>query len=193
MHSDTRMGVLTTARIQPGHVRHAYTATVLSDRRRSRWWCAPLSFGTVVLACACPAYAQSTAQASAQNSRMEYAQVLRAEPVYQTLRATSMVERCEATTPVLPEQEERRGLARVVGAVKDVLRSDGDAVQEVDRSAGGDCRMVPIEREFRRPIAFDVDYVHKGVKYRSRLPYDPGNRLRVRVTVTPMVTPADAR
>ena len=55
------------------------------------------------------------------------------------------------------------------------------------------CRIVPIEREFRRPIAFDVDYVHKGVKYRSRLPYDPGNRLRVRVTVTPMVTPADAR
>ncbi|WP_235974330.1 hypothetical protein [Luteimonas deserti] len=123
---------------------------------------------------------------------MEYAQVLRAEPVYQTLRATSMVERCEAATPV-GEQEERRGLARMVGAVKDVLRSDGERVDEVDRSAGGNCRMVPIEREFRRPIAFDVDYVHKGVKYRSRLPYDPGNRLRVRVTVVPVVTPAESR
>ncbi|MDC7805497.1 hypothetical protein PQS31_01455 [Luteimonas sp BLCC-B24] len=165
----------------------------MSDRRRNRRWSPPLSFGTLALACACTAFAQSPEQAGPQNTRMEYAQVLRAEPVYQTLRATSMVERCEATTPVLSEQEERRGLARVVGAVKDVLRSEGDAVQEVDRSAGGDCRMVPIEREFRRPIAFDVDYVHKGVKYRSRLPYDPGNRLRVRVTVTPIVTPADAR
>ena len=124
---------------------------------------------------------------------MEYAQVLRADPVYQTLRATSMVERCEAATPVLSDQDERRGLARVVGAVKDVLRSDSDRVEEVDRSAGGDCRMVPIEREFRRPIAFDVDYVHKGVKYRSRLPYDPGNRLRVQVTVTPVVAPAEGR
>ena len=34
-----------------------------------------------------------------ENVRVEFAQVLRAEPVYQTLRATSMVERCEASTP----------------------------------------------------------------------------------------------
>ena len=169
-------------------------ASARIPRRQCLAWLSALA---ILAAAALPASAQQApGPAPAQqpeNVRVEYAQVLRAEPVYQTLRATSMVERCEATTPVLPEQEERRGLARVVGAVKDVLRSDGDAVQEVDRSAGGDCRMVPIEREFRRPIAFDVDYVHKGVKYRSRLPYDPGNRLRVRVTVTPMVTPADAR
>ena len=29
------------------------------------------------------------------------------------------------------------------------------------------------------PIAYDVDYMYKGMKYRSRLPDDPGNRLRV--------------
>jgi hypothetical protein len=29
------------------------------------------------------------------------------------------------------------------------------------------------------------------MKYRSRLPEDPGNRLRVRVSVTPYVAPAD--
>jgi len=143
----------------------------------------------VLMACASPAFAQS---APPENARMEYAQVLRAEPVYQTLRATSMVERCEATTPVSAD-DQRRGVARWVGAVKDVLRSDEDRVEEVDRSAGGNCRMVPIEREFRRPIAYDVDYVHKGVKYRSRLPYDPGNRLRVRVSVTPVVPPASER
>lgn len=143
----------------------------------------------VLLACTSPVFGQS---ASADNARLEYAQVLRAEPVYQTLRATSMVERCEATTPVSAD-DGRRGVARWVGAVKDVLRSDEDQVEEVDRSAGGDCRMVPIEREFRRPIAYDVDYVHKGVKYRSRLPYDPGNRLRVRVSVTPVVPPAGER
>nr|WP_233671440.1 hypothetical protein [Luteimonas cellulosilyticus] len=74
-----------------------------------------------------------------------------------------------------------------------MLRSEDDTVQEVARSAGGDCRMVPIEREFRRPIAYDVDYVHKGVKYRSRLPYDPGNRMRVRVSVTPVVAPPGER
>jgi len=182
--------VFTTASIQPARVGAAYTASVsIVFRSRSRANCA-LPVLAVLLVGACPALAQN--QQQPENARLEYAQVLRAEPVYQTLRATSMVERCEATTPVATE-EQRRGFARMVGAVKDVLRSDEDRVEETDRSAGGDCRMVPIEREFRRPIAYDVDYVHKGVKYRSRLPYDPGNRLRVRVSVTPVVPPAGER
>ena len=137
------------------------------------------------------AWAQNTV-IQAENVRHEYAQVLRAEPVYQTLRATSMVERCEQSTPVEQGAEPRRGLARVVGAVKDVLTpEDGDEMPADGAATGaGNCRMVPVERQFRRPIAYDVDYVHRGVKYRSRLPYDPGNRLRVRVSVTPVVPPA---
>ena len=124
-----------------------------------------------------------------ENVRVEFARVLAAEPVYQTLRATSMVERCDAVSPVA-EEPERRGLSRVVGAVRDVLTPD-DGVEEVAPSAGGECRMVPVEREFRRPIGYDVDYVHRGVKYRSRMPYDPGNRVRVRVSVTPVVSSGD--
>lgn len=137
-----------------------------------------------------PAHAQSDEAAPArqpENVRVEYAQVLRAEPVFQTLHATSMVERCEASTPVEDDDQNRTGFARVIGAVKGALTPD-PKVEEVAPSAGGQCRMVPVEREFRRPIAFDVDYVHRGVKYRSRLPADPGNRLRVRVSVTPVVS-----
>ncbi len=48
------------------------------------------------------------------------------------------------------------------------------------------CRTVPVEREFRRPIAYDVDYVYQGAKFRSRLADDPGNRLRIRIGVTPV-------
>ena len=134
---------------------------------------------------AMPAWAQHTV-IQAENVRYEYAQVLRAEPVYQTLRATSMVERCEQSSMVAAEDgEERRGLSRVVGAVRDVLGPNRqEQAPGVDQ---GDCRLVPVEREFRRPIAYDVDYVVRGVKYRSRLPSDPGNRLRVRVGVTPVV------
>lgn len=124
----------------------------------------------------------------AENVRTEFAQVMRVEPVYETLRATSMVERCEASTPVQVE-EVRTGLSRVIGAVRSALTPD-PKVEEVAPSAGGECRMVPVDREFRRPIAYDVDYIHKGVKYRARLPYDPGNRLRVRVSVTPIVSPS---
>ncbi len=137
---------------------------------------------------AAPAAAQETV-IQKENVRLEYAQVLRAEPVYQTLRATSMVERCEQSTLVESDDDGRRGLSRVVGAVKDVL-TPGKAEDEAGGAAATGCRMVPVEREFRRPIAYDVDYVHKGVKYRSRLPFDPGNRMRVRVSVTPVVPPA---
>ncbi len=139
----------------------------------------------LLLAPALPAAAQTVVQI--ENVRTEYARVLRAEPVYQTLRATAMVEQCDDRPP--GEEAPRRGLARVVGAVKDALTPNSDKDDRKDEAATPEagCRMVPADREFRRPIAYDVDYVHHGVKYRSRLPYDPGDRLRVRVSITPIV------
>ncbi len=123
------------------------------------------------------------------NTRTAYAQVLQVEPVYQTLRATRMEQRCDGKT--VPPDDPPKGLARIVDAVKDALTPQdggraGDGVQ-----ADADCKLVPVEREFKRPIAYDVDYVFKGMKYRSRLPYDPGNRLRVEFSLTPYIPPAD--
>ena len=70
------------------------------------------------------------------------------------------------------------------------VRLTGTTTRE-EREAGlSNCRMGPVLREYRRPIAYDVDYVYKGTKYRSRLAEDPGNRLRVRVAVTPWEDPA---
>ena len=114
------------------------------------------------------------------NVRMDFAQVMRVRPIYQTLRATAMEERC-------PEGSEPNGLSRIVDKVKDALDRD-----ETQKASPG-CRLVPVEREYRRPIAYDVDYVYRGMKYRSRLPYDPGNRLRVRVSVVPHVPPLQDR
>jgi uncharacterized protein YcfJ len=129
-----------------------------------------------------PAAAQETVVPK-RNIRTGYAQVLRVEPVYQTLTATRMEQRCNGVT-VKPE-EPPRGLSRIVGAVKDAL--GGDKPAQAPPPAGGDCALVPVERKFQRPIAYDVDYVFRGMKYRSRLPYDPGNRLRVQFSVQPVV------
>lgn len=128
---------------------------------------------------ALPASAQETTVIQAENVRFAYAQVLRVTPVYQTLTATSIEQRCEQA----PRSADAKGLSRVVGAVKDALAREPDPEE-----FAGDCVVVPVEREFRRPIAYDVDYVYKGSKYRSRLPDDPGNRLRIRIGVTPVVT-----
>lgn len=111
-----------------------------------------------------------------ENVRFDYAQVLEVRPVYQTLRATRMERVCEA-------KQASGGLSKVVSAVRDRI---GGATTTEEREAGlSNCRQAPVVREYRRPIAYDVDYVYKGSKFRTRLAQDPGNRLRLRVSITP--------
>ncbi len=98
------------------------------------------------------------------NVRTEYAHVLRVEPVHQTLRAYAMEQRCDNP-------------------------AESAGVAQTNRN----CRPTRVEREFKRPVAYDVDYIHRGVKYRSRLPIDPGKRLKVRISVTPDLPPAEKR
>jgi uncharacterized protein YcfJ len=143
----------------------------------------------LLVASAAPALAQETVIPK-QNTRTAYAQVLRVEPVFQTLTATRMEQHCDGE--VVPPKDPPRGLSRIVGAVKDAFTPSADGgAGEPAAPAGADCQLVPVEREFRRPIAYDVDYVYKGMKYRSRLPYDPGNRLRVQVSITPFMPAGD--
>ena len=112
-----------------------------------------------------------------ENVRYDYAQVLEVSPIYQTLRATRMERVCDA------KSESGNSLSKVVSAVKDRL---GRGASKEEREAGlSNCRMAPVVREYRRPMAYDVDYVYKGSKFRTRLAQDPGNRLRVRVSITP--------
>lgn|SRR5690606_14103843 len=144
-----------------------------------------LAFACLLLALALPAAAQETVVPK-RNVRTGYAKVLSVTPVYQTLTASRMEEQCEG---VEAEEPPRRGIARLVDKVKDALGGEEPAEQAPPEDA--DCRMVRVEREFRRPIAYDVDYIYRGMKYRSRLPYDPGHRLKVQVTLEPYVAPPD--
>ena len=116
-----------------------------------------------------------------ENVRFDYAQVLAVEPVYQVLRATRTERVCDAKAP------SGNGITRVVSAVKE--RLPGGTTRE-ERVAGlSNCRMAPVVREYRRAIAYDVDYSYKGSKFRTRMDRDPGNRLRVRVSITPQPLP----
>jgi uncharacterized protein YcfJ len=144
-------------------------------------------FASLLATAAMPASAQETV-IPVENVRMDYAQVLRVEPVYQTLTATRAEQHCDGDVPAT-DPAPAKGLSRIVGKVKQALTPKGKAT--APPASPADCRMVQVRREFRRPIAFDVDYMYKGMKYRSRLPEDPGNRLRVRVSVTPYVVPLD--
>ena len=85
------------------------------------WLARPLLAAACML-CAANALAQDVEEAAPaqqpENVRVEYAQVLRAEPVFQTLRATSMVERCEASTPVRDDDEHPTGFAYLLRAAE---------------------------------------------------------------------------
>ena len=132
---------------------------------------------------ALPLHAQDAARDEVvlppENVRYDYAQVLAVRPVYQVLRTTSLERVCDV------DDRGKTVIARVAGAVRGRL-SGPHATTREEREAGlRNCRMQQVPREFRRAIAFDVDYVYKGSKFRTRMARDPGNRLRIRISITP--------
>ena len=73
--------------------------------------------------------------------------------------------------------------ATVAGAV--IGGAIGRRMDRNNGSAGTRCRTVEVERDERRIIGYDVEYQYKGDTYMSRVDYDPGSRLRIRVSVSP--------
>ena len=157
------------------------------------------------------AYADEEVRAGAEygaeieeNVSYGYAQVLRADEVSEVVVTRTPEERCDpqpvqpgATTggtvigalvgAALGNQVGKgsgRKAATVAGAVAGGVVGHGVAANRAEADARG-CRLVEVERQERRVVGYDVEYMYKGEKYMSRLPYDPGNRLRIRVSVTP--------
>lgn len=148
------------------------------------------------------------------NVNFAYADVLHVDPVYEVVRYADPVEECYDEPVTYRDPGERSHGGAVLGAIiGGVLGSNvgsgsgrraatvagavaGGAVganedrrrAEPDRYYQGRerrCRLVDVPREERRIAGYDVEYQYKGDVYMSRLPYDPGSKLRVRVSVTP--------
>ncbi|HEY2396679.1 MAG TPA: glycine zipper 2TM domain-containing protein [Rudaea sp.] len=47
------------------------------------------------------------------------------------------------------------------------------------------CRIVDNPAGQRHIVAYDVEYRYRGERYTARMNYDPGDRIRVRISVTP--------
>jgi uncharacterized protein YcfJ len=155
------------------------------------------------------------APGASESVKFSYADVLRVDPIYETVRYREPREECREQQV---ERVERGGGdptgGTIVGAIiGGVIGSNigsgngrraataagaviGGAIgRDVDKNNGGPdrryvsteqhCQVVDVEREERRIAGYDVEYQFKGDVYVSRLPYDPGNKLRVRVAVSP--------
>lgn len=139
-----------------------------------------------------------------ENVSYGWAQVLRVEPIYELVRTRTPEERCDGYARDGGDPTGGTVIGAIVGAAigNQVGKGDGRKAATVAGAVAGgaigrnidknnnsavrpNCRIVEVEREQRQLTGFDVEYQYKGEKFMSRLPYDPGNRLRVRVSVTP--------
>ncbi len=146
----------------------------------------------------------------AGSAHYAWADVLRVDPIYDTVSVTRSRRECHDEQVVERHQGngtagavlgavvggvlgntigkgDGRKAATVAGAVAGgaighgaATRNDGDT-----RYAQTRCRDVPEVSHERRISSYDVEYRYHGDVYISRLDYDPGERLRVRVSVTP--------
>ena len=155
--------------------------------------------------------AQDARYPNDDNTHYGWADVLRVDPVYGVARTEVPRQECYDQQVVRREpgsgsaagtilgavvggvlgntvgKGDGRKAATVAGAVVGGAVGHGVASQDDGYYAGTQrrCRMVQDAAEERRIVGYDVQYRYRGDIYVSRLDYDPGERMRVRVTVSP--------
>ncbi|MCO5095577.1 MAG: hypothetical protein M9960_10355 [Xanthomonadaceae bacterium] len=121
-----------------------------------------------------------------ENVSYAYADVLRAIPTYEINRIVEPVVQCgEETLDASARTNAGDGLAPNGPAQKAAADASGPGKGTGTEAAAPPCRTVMVEREERRISGYDVEYRYKGELYLSRMDVDPGNKLRIRVTVAP--------
>ncbi len=146
------------------------------------------------------------------NVRVGWADVLRVDPVYDEVQVSRPREEChEAEVDHRYDSRGNNAAGTVIGAIvggalgNTVGKGDGrkaatvagalvggaignNAARRDDRyyaSSETRCRVIDERVSERRIIGYDVQYRYRGDVYMSHLDYDPGERMRVRVSVSP--------
>jgi uncharacterized protein YcfJ len=149
-------------------------------------------------------------EAPPENVKVAWADVLRVDPIYDHGRGTPH-EVCDEVPVERHADNGNRAAGTVLGAIvggvlgSTVGKGDGRRAATVagavvggavgNNAARGDdryydgverhCRVVDDGADENRVVAYDVQYRYRGDVYMSRINYDPGDRLRVRVSVEP--------
>jgi uncharacterized protein YcfJ len=132
------------------------------------------------------------------NIYVDYARVLGVEPVYANASGLYNEKICDDASRHAgkPEQPAQGHLSRMWASVKGWF-SDEEAKTETAASATArsnlHCRDTLMPKDGQKPVAYDVDYMYKGQKYRARLPEDPGDRLRICICIAPYPPGSDTQ
>jgi uncharacterized protein YcfJ len=146
------------------------------------------------------------------NVRLAWADVLRVDPVYETYESSRPREECyDAPVGGRVDTRGNNTAGTVIGAIvggalgNQVGNGDGRKAATVagaliggaignssarrdDRYYSGTetrCTTVGERYSERRIVGYDVQYRYRGDVFMSHLDYDPGERMRVRVSITP--------
>jgi uncharacterized protein YcfJ len=147
---------------------------------------------------------------ASDNVKVAWADVLRVDPIYQNVQVPPRSV-CDDDIPDGRVDNGNRAAGTVLGAIvggvlgSTVGKGDGRRAATVAGAVVGGavgngvasanegyadqdgprCHSVQSGSEQRRVVAYDVQYRYRGDVYMSRLNFDPGDRLRVRVSIEP--------
>ena len=171
---------------------------------------ATMAFGTLSLALAQDRGYED--DRTVDNSRVAWADVLRVDPVYDNVVQNRPREECyDADVNRHYDGRGNNAGGTVLGAIvggalgNQVGKGDGRKAATIagaliggaignDQARRDDryytdtetrCRTISERSTERRIVGYDVQYRYRGDVYISQLDYDPGERMRVRVNVTP--------
>lgn len=142
-----------------------------------------------------------------------FADVLRSDPIYESVQELRPREVCRNVTSERSRKYDNTNTGTIVGAIvgaaigNQVGRGNGrkaatvagavvggavgreaDASNNprgVERRTHSECDVVDEYVERKSVVGYDVQYRYRGEVYNSRMNYDPGEKLRVRVAITP--------
>src|SRR5690625_2688569 len=131
-----------------------------------------------------PAMAQTTSVDPGDPGHVHYAwdSVTRADPAHRSVQVASPQQSCQQQSVARRDDGDNTADTVLDAAVGDQVAGRDDRMIQ---DAVTRCRQVQGVSQERRIVGYNVEYRYRGRVYNSRLGYDPGTRLRVRVTVTP--------
>lgn len=148
---------------------------------------------------------------ASDNVKVGWADVLRVDPVYENVQVSRPREECYDAEVEHRDSRGNNTAGTVIGAIvggalgNTIGKGDGRKAATIAGAVAGGaignnasrrddryyssvetrCRTVDDRVSERRIVGYDVQYRYRGDVFMSHLDYDPGERMRVRVSISP--------
>ena len=146
---------------------------------------------TFALPAAGVACAFSVAAMASETTHIDQARVVSVDPLVRTVTVNTPRQECWDEVVQVPQPSPGKTytpeiLGSIIGAAVGNQFGRARASSNVREVVEQRCRTVNEQHVEERIEGYDVTYRWHGREYTTRMPYDPGDRMRVRVSVAPV-------